>query len=91
VASAVLIVVCREAKDHTFNCSFYSTDVSGHTPNNKHSIESHYLETGGRQQEGVVPERPESWHPEDDAEMDLGVGEMDADDVGRDTEYVLPN
>jgi hypothetical protein len=33
-----------------------------------------------------VPERPESWNLEDDAEMDLGEREMD-----RNTEYVLPN
>jgi hypothetical protein len=65
--------------------------VSGHTPSNKHSIESHHLETNGRQQGGVVPEKAESRNPEECAEMDLGVSEMDADDVDRDTEYVLPN
>jgi hypothetical protein len=41
--------------------------------------------------EGVVTERPESRNPVDDAEMDLGVREMDADDVDREADYVPPN
>jgi hypothetical protein len=76
MVSTVLIMVCREDDDHTFNCSFCPTDVSDHTPNNKHSIESHHIETGGREQGGVVPERPESQNPEADAEMNLGVTDI---------------
>jgi hypothetical protein len=53
MASAVFIVACKKPKDHTFNCYFCSTDVSGHTPNKKYAIDSHYLETGGREQAGI--------------------------------------
>jgi hypothetical protein len=38
-----------------------------------------------------VPERPESWNFENDADMDSDDREMDVDDIDHYTEHILPN
>jgi hypothetical protein len=68
------------------------TDVSGHTTKSKRSIEYSNLSSALRPVlELPVPERPESWSLEDDAEIDSDDREMDVDNMGLCTEYVLPN